>query len=144
MRITVIAVLWAFIFPSNPSAATVIECRYADNDKHFMIDGLDVTRVVVPEQYRGWFTFNLDNRRGVKLTATSGDFEKEFEIVSKQQFIFNGKEFFGHGNFELDGQKFEMRSILSTDRFLYSVSNHRGQTNKVLTGEVSCLALVHE
>lgn len=139
MRVSVFAAILACISPYSPSVATVIECRDSLEDKHIMIDGLNVTEVKWPDHDMGWITFKLDNYRGVELIASSGDFEEDLKILSSLQFIFDGKQFVGHGKFELDGQKFEMRSILTADRFLYFVSNHRGQTNKVLTGEVSCL-----
>ena len=139
MRVSVVAAILAFIFPYSPSVATVIECRDSLEDKHMMIDGLNVNEVKWPDHDMGWITFKLDNHQGIKLIASSGDFEEDLKIISSLQFIFDGKRFVGHANFELDGQKFEMRSILTTDRFLYFVSNHGGQTNKVLTGEISCL-----
>ena len=53
MRVSVFAAILACISPYSPSVATVIECRDSLEDKHIMIDGLNVTEVKWPDHDMG-------------------------------------------------------------------------------------------
>lgn len=141
MKKTEIIALLLCAIPLNVSANTVIECQNSSADKLHIINGLEVTETNWPPENIGSLTFKLSGDEGVELIAASSDFELEREIISKQEFRFDGDKYFGGGIFVIDDYPIEIRSALSKTQFLFFVSGHKGNPHQVVVGQVNCFQL---
>ena len=134
----------ACLVSSKVTAADFIECRSSINDKFLLINGLEVSEMNWPTEHIGSLTFRLAGDQGVELIGSSDEFELDYELFTKQEYRFDGEQYFGGGRFEVEGQKIEMRTVLSNTQLLFLIvfeTETGGRPNKVVTGRNACFRI---
>ena len=141
MKYAVLMAIVSCLISYKVTAAAFIECRSSINDKFLLINGLEVSEMNWPTEQIGSLTFRLAGDQGVELLGSSDDFELNYELFFKQEFRFDGEQYFGSGRLEVEGQQIEMRTVLSNTQLLFLIvfeTETGGRPNKVVTGRNAC------
>lgn len=144
MKYAVLMTIAACLISYKAVAAAFIECRSSINDKFLLIDGLEVSEMNWPTENTGSLTFRLAGDQGVELIGSSDDFELDYELFFKQEYRFDGEQYFGGGRFEVKGQRIEIRTVLSNTQLLFLVvfeTETGGRPKKVVTGRNACFRI---